>query len=168
MKTPFLAWLGFLLCRSLLAADSSPSAQSPSTVGEIPVSIRVNAGQSRGELTPIWRFFGYDEANYTYMKDGKKLLAELGQLGSPQVYVRWGELAFQWTKHCVAKYGRGEVEKWYWEVWNEPNISYWRGSHEDYYKLYDYAVGGVRRALPTARVGGPETAGGPGGKFLRE
>jgi xylan 1,4-beta-xylosidase len=60
------------------------------------------------------------------------------------------------------------VEAWYWEVWNEPNISYWRGSHEDYFKLYDYAVDGVRRALPTARVGGPEVAGGAGGKFLHE
>lgn len=27
---------------------------------------------------------------------------------------------------------------------------------------------GVRRALPTARVGGPETAGGPGGPFLHD
>ncbi len=68
----------------------------------------------------------------------------------------------------MEKYGRAEVEKWYWEVWNEPNIMYWHGSHEDYFKLYDYAVAGVRRALPTARVGGPETAGGPGGKFLHE
>jgi len=68
----------------------------------------------------------------------------------------------------VEKYGKAEVEKWYWEVWNEPNISYWRGLHADYHKLYDYAIEGVRRALPAARVGGPETAGGPGGRFLRE
>ncbi|HEU5396814.1 MAG TPA: beta-xylosidase, partial [Verrucomicrobiae bacterium] len=46
--------------------------------------------------------------------------------------------------------------------------SYWHGSHQDYFKLYDYAVEGVRRALPQARVGGPETAGGPGGKFLEQ
>jgi xylan 1,4-beta-xylosidase len=41
----------------------------------------VDAGKSLGELTPIWRFFGADEPNYAYMKDGKKLSAELGQLG---------------------------------------------------------------------------------------
>ncbi|HZI32629.1 MAG TPA: beta-xylosidase, partial [Candidatus Binatia bacterium] len=86
----------------------------------------------------------------------------------PKDYAKWGELAYQWTKHCVERYGRDEVQSWYWEVWNEPNIFYWHGSHEDYFKLYDYAVEGVRRALPTARVGGPETAGGPGGNFLRE
>ncbi len=89
-----------------------------------------------------------------------------GQSYPPKDYAKWGELVYQWTKHCVERYGRGEVEKWYWEVWNEPNISYWHGSRADYFKLYDYAVDGVRRALPGARVGGPETAGS--GSFLRE
>jgi xylan 1,4-beta-xylosidase len=234
----------------------------PAANDSFPVTITVDAGKPVGELTPIWRFFGADEPNYAYMKDGQKLLSELGQLGQPQVYFRahhlltsgdgayalkwgstsaykedasgqpvydwtindkisdtylahglkpyvqigfmpealtthpqnyphhppvnerapadagqsyppkdyakWGELSFQWANHCVAKYGKAEVEKWYWEVWNEPNIFYWHGSRADYFKLYDYAVDGVRRALATARVGGPETAGGPGGRFLQE
>ena len=233
-----------------------PMANAPFSV-----NITVDAGTSVGELTPIWRYFGADEANYAYMRDGRKLLSELGHLGGQQVYfrahhlltsgdgayalkwsstsaykedangnpvydwtindrifdtylecgikpyveigfmpealsthpqdyphnppvnkmasvdagqayppkdyARWGELVHQWAKHCVEKYGADEVNKWYWEVWNEPNISYWRGSRAEYFKLYDYAVDGVRRALPTARVGGPETAGG-GGEFLRE
>jgi len=219
-----------------------------------PVSIQVEAGASRGELRPIWRFFGADEPNYAYMKDGRKLLAALGQLGTPQVYFRthnllntgdgapalkwgstnaytedaqgrpvydwtivdrifdaylqrglkpyaqigfmpqalsvkpepyqhewrpglpyndvytgwayppkdygkWAELVYQWVKHSVEKYGRAEVEKWYWEVWNEPNIGYWKGTPEEFHKLHDHAVAAVRRALPTARVGGPDTAG---------
>ena len=77
------------------------------------------------------------------------------------------ELVFQWAKHCVEKYGRAEVETWYWEVWNEPNIGYWRGTPEEFRKLHDYAIDAVRRALPTARVGGPDTAGS-GGKFTRD
>jgi xylan 1,4-beta-xylosidase len=93
---------------------------------------------------------------------------EGGQSYPPKDYAQWGELARQWAAHCLERYGRAEVDKWYWEVWNEPNISYWHGSHEDYFKLYDFAVDGVRRALPTARVGGPEVAGGPGGDFLRQ
>ena len=66
----------------------------------------------------------------------------------------------------VERYGRAEVETWYWEVWNEPNIFYWRGTPEEYHKLYDYAVDAVKRALPTARVGGPHVAGprSPGGR----
>jgi xylan 1,4-beta-xylosidase len=84
----------------------------------------------------------------------------------PTDYAKWAELVFQWTRHCVARYGATEVETWYWEVWNEPNIGYWRGSPEEFHRLHDHAIDAVRRELPTARVGGPHTAGG-GGLFLR-
>jgi xylan 1,4-beta-xylosidase len=227
-----------------------------------PVTIRVDAAKTHGELKPIYRFFGADEPNYAYMKDGKKLLHDIGQLGEPQEYFRahsllvtgdgtpalkwgstnaytedaagnplydwtivdrifdaylangvkpyaqigfmpeamsthpqpyqhgwrpgfpyneiytgwayppkdyakWGELVYQWAKHCVARYGAAEVEKWYWEVWNEANIAYWKGTPEEFYQLHDYAIDAVRRALPTARVGGPDTAG-DGGKFMQD
>jgi xylan 1,4-beta-xylosidase len=226
-----------------------------------PVTIKVDAARPQGELKPIWRFFGADEPNYATMKDGRKLLAELGRLGPHQAYFRahnllttgdgtpalkwgstnaytedaqgrpiydwriidrifdtykerglkpyaqigfmpqalsskpepyqhewrpglpynkvytgwahppkdyakWAELVFQWVKHSVERYGRPEVERWYWEVWNEPNIAYWQGTPEEFHKLHDYAIDAVRRALPSARVGGPDTAGGAGGKWL--
>jgi xylan 1,4-beta-xylosidase len=85
----------------------------------------------------------------------------------PKDFAKWAELVFQWVKHCVEKYGRAEVESWYWEVWNEPNIGYWRGTPQEFLKLHDFAVDAVRRALPTARVGGADTAGS-GGRFTRE
>jgi xylan 1,4-beta-xylosidase len=247
---------------ALLTGALASSAADADTVASFPVTITVDAGHPDNDLTPIWRYFGADEPNYAYLKNGKKLLGELGQFGARQVYFRchhlltsgdgsyalkwgstsaykedtngtpvydwtindrifdaylangikpyveigfmpealsthpqnyphnppvnerapveggqsyppkdyakWGELVHQWTRHCVEKYGAAEVRQWYWEVWTEPNISYWHGSRADYFKLYDYAVDGVRRALPDARVGGPETAGGPGGRFLRE
>ena len=84
----------------------------------------------------------------------------------PKDYAKWAELVFQWVTHCVQKYGREEVESWYWETWNEPNIGYWRGTPEEFLKLHDYAIDAVRRALPTARVGGADTAGS-GGAFTR-
>jgi xylan 1,4-beta-xylosidase len=219
-----------------------------------PVSIRVDASVRLGPMKPMWAWFGYDEPNYTYMKDGKKLLSELAALSPVPVYVRthnllttgdgtpalkwgstnaytedadgrprydwtivdriidtylerkmkplveigfmpealsskpspyrhfwkpgdnyndiytgwsyppkdygkWGELVYQWVRHSVEKYGRKEVESWYWEVWNEPNIGYWHGTAEEYMKLYDYAADGLKRALPTARIGGPHTTG---------
>jgi xylan 1,4-beta-xylosidase len=74
-------------------------------------------------------------------------------------------LIFQWVTHCVNKYGREEVNSWYWEVWNEPNIGYWNGTVDEYCKLYDYAADGLKRALPTARIGGCDITGG-GSKFL--
>jgi xylan 1,4-beta-xylosidase len=86
----------------------------------------------------------------------------------PKDYGRWEELVYQWARHCVSRNGAREVEKWYWETWNEPNIGYWRGTREEFLRLHDHAVNGVRRALPSARVGGPDVAGGPGGTFLAE
>jgi len=85
----------------------------------------------------------------------------------PKDYLKWAELVYQWTRHCVERYGRAEVESWYWEVWNEPNIGYWRGTPTEFHKLHDYAIDAVRRALPTARVGGPDVAGS-GGQFARD
>jgi xylan 1,4-beta-xylosidase len=69
--------------------------------------------------------------------------------------------------HCVQKYGAQEVSAWYWEVWNEPNIGYWRGTPDEFRRLHDHGIDAVRRALPTARVGGPDTAG-HGGSFTRD
>ncbi|MCW3089359.1 MAG: beta-xylosidase [Ferruginibacter sp.] len=220
--------------------------------------IYVNAGKPIAPMKPVWAWFGYDEPNYTYMKDGKKLLSELAALSPVPVYVRahsllttgdgtpalkwgstniyredangnpvyywnivdsifdtyvqrgmkplaqmgfmpealstkpqpyqhhwqpgqpysnintgwryppkdyakWGELIYQWVKHCAERYGKKEVESWYWELWNEPNSPYWGGTVQEYCKLYDYSVAGVRKALPTARVGGPHVTG-PSGK----
>jgi xylan 1,4-beta-xylosidase len=77
----------------------------------------------------------------------------------PKDYKMWGELARKYTEHLVQRYGREEVSTWYFEVWNEPDIVYWHGTEADYFKLYDYAVAGVRSALPGAIVGGPATTG---------
>ena len=85
----------------------------------------------------------------------------------PKDFAKWAELVYQWTKHCVEKYGRKEVESWYFEVWNEPNIGYWRGTPEEFRKLHDYSIDAVRRALPTAKVGGPDAAGS-GGQFMKD
>ena len=85
----------------------------------------------------------------------------------PKDYQKWGDLVYEWARHCVQKYGRAEVETWYWEVWNEANIGYWKGTPEEFRKLHDYAIDGIRRALPTARVGGADSAG-PGGMFTSD
>ena len=202
----------------------------------------------RTPLRRIWRYVGYDEPNYTYMHDGRELLAKLGRMSDAPYYIRchfilctgdgmpslkWGstnvytedehgEPVYDWTlidrildtylevgcipfveigfmpealttapagtpysdprhggwrfppkdygrwmelmhalgKHCVARYGLGEVSKWYWELWNEPDIFYWAGSTAEYCRLYDYTVAGLTAAIPLAKVGGPSTTSG--------
>lgn len=227
------------------------------------VSIRVDLKKVKGPMTPVWAWFGYDEPNYTYMKDGKKLLSEIAALSPVPVYVRshnlmtsgdgtpalkwgstnmytedkdgkpvydwtiidkifdtyierkmrplaeigfmpealsinpepyrhnwvpgkpykniitgwayppndykkWAELIYQWVKHCVQRYGKTEVESWYWELWNEPNSDYLMAPDrvKEYCKMYDYASDAVKRALPSSRMGGPHTTGN-GTVFLR-
>ncbi len=226
------------------------------------ISITVDITKEKGPMKYIWAWFGYDEPNYTYMKNGKKLLSEITALSPVPVYVRnhnlmtsgdgtpalkwgstnmytedslgkpvynwtiidkifdtyierkmrplveigfmpealsthpepyqhhwipggsekletgwayppkdyrkWAELIYQWVKHSIERYGKAEVESWYWELWNEPDIFYLMSKEKltDYCKMYDYASDAVKRALPTARIGGPHSTGG-GAWFLR-
>ena len=53
-----------------------------------PVTVTVDAANSTGPLRPIWRYFGADEPNYATMKDGQKLLGQLGELAPKQVFFR--------------------------------------------------------------------------------
>lgn len=248
--------LAILLATLVLSSTSADAQNDP-----FAVTIQVDAAASKGKLHRIWRYFGADEPNYAYMKDGRKLLGQLGELAPKEVYFRthnlmttgpgapalkwgstnlytedangnpiydyrivdlifdtylknsvrpyvqlgfmpqamstkpepymhewrpglpydevytgwayppksfekWGELVYQWTKHCVERYGRSEVETWWWQTWNEPNIGYWKGTPEEFQKLHDFAMAGVLKALPTARIGGPDVAG-DGGNFTR-
>lgn len=241
--------------------DKKDRVLSPSS-SSFPVTINVDASRPIGEFRRMWRFFGADESNYAYMKNGKKLISELGEMAPREVYFRahnlltsgdgtpalkwgstdvyhedangapiynwtildlifdtylahgvkpyteigfmpealsikpepyqhkwnpqlkyqeiytgwaypprdydkWAELVYQWVRHCMDRYGVSEVKSWYWETWNEANIAYWQGTHEEFFKLHDYAIDAVRRAMPDARVGGPDTAG-PGGQFMRD
>ena len=227
--------------------------------------INVDFNKNVGEMYPFWAFFGADEPNYAYMKDGKKLLSELSDLSPTPVYFRthnlltsghdtlnlkwgstnvytedakgnpiydwtildkimdtyiqrgikpvaqfsfmpealsskpqpyehhwqpgmpydkiytgwtyppkdykkWAALVSEWVKHSVNKYGKTEVESWYWELWNEPNIGYWSGTVQEYCKLYDYTADAAKKALPTIKIGGPETTGpswNKAGDFLK-
>jgi xylan 1,4-beta-xylosidase len=77
----------------------------------------------------------------------------------PRDYNLWRDLIHAYVAHLVRRYGAAEVRTWYFEVWNEPDIGYWHGTPKEYFKLYDYAVDGVRAALPDARLGGPALTG---------
>lgn len=265
MKSEFIYRLIGVISFAVLAGTIPISAQAESSF-VTPVTIRIDAAKVKGPMKPIWAWFGYDEPNYTYMEDGKKLLSELAALsrvpvnvrahnlmtsgdGSPALkwgssniytedsdgnpvydwaivdrifdtyvqrgmkplvqfgfmpealstnpqpyrhqwepgkpyndiytgwayppkdYGKWGELIFQWVRHCIERYGREEAASWHWELWNEPDSPYWKGTTEEYCKLYDYTAEAVKRALPETSVGGPHVTGpggGRGARFLRQ
>ena len=78
----------------------------------------------------------------------------------PKDWGKWDDLIYQFTRHVVERYGIDEVAKWYFEVWNEPNIDFWAGEPKQatYWELYDNTVAAVKRVSPRLRVGGPATA----------
>jgi len=78
----------------------------------------------------------------------------------PNNYSHWDDLIAQFTRHLVARYGEPEVEQWYFEVWNEPNIDFWSGKPKEstYYELYDHTARAIKSVSPNLRVGGPATA----------
>ena len=75
------------------------------TVAAQSVRIEVDASRSLGPLQPVWSFFGYDEPNYTYMKDGQKLLSELAALSPVTVYVRTHNLLTTGDGTAALKWG---------------------------------------------------------------
>jgi xylan 1,4-beta-xylosidase len=65
------------------------------------------------------------------------------------------------VEHCVARYGIDEVRRWYFEVWNEPNLyeSFFRsGSQPKYFELYKITALTIKKVDAQLRVGGPATS----------
>jgi len=81
-------------------------------------------------------------------------------ISPPKDYDKWDDMIRQFTKHLVDRYGAKEVEQWYFEVWNEPNLDFWAGEprQSTYFELYDRTVRVIKSADPRLRVGGPATA----------
>jgi xylan 1,4-beta-xylosidase len=84
-----------------------------------------------------------------------------GNVTPPKDYKKWEDLIRNLTQHFKDRYGDEEVKTWYFEVWNEPNLSpgFWTGTQTEYFKLYDYAARGIKAINPAYKVGGPATAG---------
>lgn len=77
----------------------------------------------------------------------------------PKDYNKWYNLIRALTEHLLARYGKEELETWYFEMWNEPDIFYWSGTHEEFCKLYDYTEAAIHDVCPALRFGGPATCG---------
>lgn len=81
-------------------------------------------------------------------------------ISPPKDWSRWGDLISHLGQHLVDRYGIDEVSKWYFEVWNEPNLDFWAGDPKEstYYQMYDTAAKALKGVNPRLRVGGPATA----------
>lgn len=84
-----------------------------------------------------------------------------GNVTPPKDYEKWGALIRNLTQHFTDRYGAEEVKTWYFEIWNEPNLTpfFWSGTQEEYFNLYKYSVNAIKSVNSAYRVGGPATAG---------
>ncbi len=78
----------------------------------------------------------------------------------PRDYSRWADLVSHLAAHLVERYGLQEVSRWYFEVWNEPNIDFWAGEPKlaTYEQLYDVSARALKNVSRQLRVGGPATS----------
>jgi xylan 1,4-beta-xylosidase len=91
----------------------------------------------------------------------------------PKDYDKWYGLIHALIEHLANRYGQKELDSWYFEMWNEPDIFYWNGTHEEFCKLFDYTEAAIHDVLPSLRFGGPATCGpltadGSAAVFLRD
>lgn len=84
-----------------------------------------------------------------------------GNVTPPKDYNKWSGLIKNLIQHFTERYGATEVKTWYFEVWNEPNLSpgFWSSTQDEYFKLYKYTVQAIKNVNKEYRVGGPATAG---------
>lgn len=78
----------------------------------------------------------------------------------PKSMERWDNMIRAFAQNLVEHFGIDEVAKWYFEVWNEPNIDFWGGipRMDSYFDLYAHTARALKSVSPRLRVGGPATA----------
>ena len=91
--------IGFMALALAVGPGAGPAGDS------FPVTIGIDANRVQGEMKPVWRFFGHDEPNYTYMKDGKQLLGRLASLSPEPVYIRTHNLLTSGDGTSALKWG---------------------------------------------------------------
>ena len=94
--------------------------------------------------------------------DPSKTVFDYGAIVSPpKDWERWESLVAELTAHLVERFGRDEVRRWAFEVWNEANLDvFWSGTRDEYLRLYDVSVRAVKAVDPGLIVGGPASAAG--------
>lgn len=133
-----------------------------------------------GEVKPFYNFTYIDRIIDSYLDLGIRPFIELGFMPSalasgdqtifywkgnvtpPKDYNQWRDLIVAVVSHFVERYGIKEVQKWPFEVWNEPNlVNFWKDADkQEYFKLYKVTATAVKSVHPSIQVGGPAICGG--------
>lgn len=138
-----------------------------------------------GKTSTFYNFTYLDKIMDTYLENGIRPFIELGfmpeklktgeqtifywkgNVTPPVSYEKWADLVKNTLNHLIDRYGRDEVITWPIEVWNEPNIIFWAGTMEEYFKLYEYSAVAVKSVDARIQIGGPAICGVDTERWLR-
>jgi len=105
-------------------------------------------------------FSGYDTYVSHTKKQGKKIVAVLGYSADYLYPKRKAKkyispenmsLFLRYVEETVRHY-KGQVDVW--SIWNEPNITFWRGTDSEFYELTKLASERIRKTDPDAYIVG--------------
>lgn len=93
-----------------------------------------------------------------YARNNKSVCHYIFRSSPPKDWNLWHTLIKSLILNLKRRYGLAELGKWYFEVWNEPDIAFWSGTRKEYFKLYDLAAKAIKEISPSLKVGGPATS----------
>lgn len=81
-----------------------------------------------------------------------------GNVTLPKSMTEWQAFIRSFIQFLIHRYGIDAVRTWYFEVWNEPDLScFFHGNLNDYFHLYAATVKAIKSVDKTIPVGGPAT-----------
>ncbi|MBV6716623.1 GH39 family glycosyl hydrolase [Paenibacillus chitinolyticus] len=80
-----------------------------------------------------------------------------GNIAPPADPDKWNSLVREFVRHCLNRYGLEEMKNWYFEVWNEPDLTgvCWAGTKEEYFEFYKSTACAIKDVAAELKVGGP-------------
>lgn len=72
----------------------------------------------------------------------------------PKSLSKWNDLVSNFIQHCIKRYGRDEVEKWYFQIWNAPDITnvFWFESRHKFFEFYKETYFTIKRISNNIKV----------------
>ena len=94
-------------------------------------------------------------------KFGKGMFFYKPIVSMPGSIEKWQKYIRDFIRFLIERYGKEEIEEWYFEVWNEPDLPviFFDGTQKDYFKLYSATVSAIKSVDERIKVGGPATSG---------